>query len=210
MFGLQLMRRTELPQWTVLAGVMAALAPLPATADEATGWYVGAGVGQSKAIQYCEPPAGSVVQSCDDTSFAWKLLLGYQANRYLGVEVGYDYFGRYSASFVSSGAVQTNQTKTWAGFLEAVGTIPFGSRFSLFGKAGGVYWRTTFNSQEGSAAPFETSQHDIDFVVGAGAQLFVTKNLAIRAEYEYLPKYGNDLTGEVNLQFISASVLWKF
>jgi OOP family OmpA-OmpF porin len=204
------MRRTGLRKWAVLAGVTAALAPLTASADEATGWYVGAGAGQSKAIQYCEAPAGGAVQSCDNTSFAWKLLLGYQANRYLGVEAGYDYFGKFSATFLNGGVTETSQTKTWAGFLEAVGSIPIGSRFSLFGKAGGVYWRTKFTSQQGSAPAFDTSQHDIDFVVGAGAQLFVTKNLAIRAEYEYLPKYGNALTGEVDLQFISASVLWKF
>ncbi|HTS55495.1 MAG TPA: outer membrane beta-barrel protein [Burkholderiales bacterium] len=204
------MRRTALRKWAALAGMTAALAPLAASADEATGWYVGAGAGQSKAIQYCDAPAGSVVQSCDDTSFAWKLLLGYQINRYLGVEAGYDYFGRFSATFVNGGVSETtSQTKTWAGFLEAVGSIPIGSRFSLFGKAGGVYWRTKF-SQQGTTGAFDTNQHDVDYVVGAGVQLFVTKNLAVRAEYEYLPNYGNSTTGEVDLQLVTASVLWKF
>lgn len=203
------MRRTGLRRWAALAGMTAALAPLTTLADEATGWYVGGGAGQSKAIQYCEAPAGSVVQSCDDTSFAWKLLLGYQINRYLGVEAGYDYFGRFSASFQNGGVTETNQTKTWAGFLEAVGSIPIGSRFSLFGKAGGVYWRTKFTSQQASGE-FDTSQRYVDYVVGGGVQLFVTKNLAVRAEYEYLPKYGNAFTGEVDLQLITASVLWKF
>jgi len=187
----------------------AALSSTAGAADPAKAWYVGAGAGQSRGTQYCDAQAGTVVQNCDDQGNAWKLFVGYQINQYVGVEGGYIDFGKFSSNLAVAGAPGTDETKARAGFLEAVAGVPIGERVFVFGKVGGAYWRIKSDTQAGSTLT-KIKENGLDAMFGAGAQVFVTKNLAIRAEYEYLPNFGNDTTGELDMQVISASVLWRF
>ena len=49
-----------------------------------------------------------------------------------------------------------------------------------------------------------------DFIYGAGGQLFVTRNLGLRVEFEYVPKLGNNDTGEADVWMVSGGPLWRF
>lgn len=202
------MNRRIAMAWTL--AVASLHLPAAVWADEATGWYVGAGAGQSQAKQYCDPSTGEVIVSCDDTGTAWRLLLGYQINRYLGVEGGYLNLGQFNSTTMVSGVTATDQTKIHAGYLEGLAILPIGGRFSLYAKAGTAFWTFQTHDTLGGAGVPDQSQNGWSFMGGAGAQFFFTKNLAFRAEYEVMPKLGNSETGELDVQVISASVLWKF
>ena len=76
------------PAIAVFAVTASAFA-LPAAAQMSTSaFYVGAGVGQSKAKDWCSGTGGTGI-TCDDKKTAWKAFGGYQFNRYLSAELGY-------------------------------------------------------------------------------------------------------------------------
>ena len=185
--------------------------PAPAApTDDSTGWYVGAGIGQSKGMQYCDPQPGITFTSCDDTGTAWRLLAGYQFNRYVGVEGGYLDLGEFSATFTKSGMQQSVGTQTRTGYLAGIATLPIGSRFGVFVEAGAAYWSMKGQAALGGAPPGNLTNNGVDFIGGAGVQAFLTRNFGVRAQYEYIPSLGNSDSGTVNVQVITASVIWKF
>src|SRR3954465_7472217 len=94
------MQIKKIIQFSVIVGGAAAL---PATAAETVGnWYIGGGVGQSRADTpgtgpiVRGTPVTSVAVSSDDTGTAGKAFLGYQFNKYLAAEGGYFRLGDFS------------------------------------------------------------------------------------------------------------------
>src|SRR5258708_6415930 len=88
---------------------------LPAAAQvDKSAFYLGAGVGQSKAKDWCTGAGGF---SCDDKKTAWKAFGGYQFNRYLSAELGYANLGKFTAS----GFGLTDEAKVTAWDLSAIG-----------------------------------------------------------------------------------------
>ena len=82
-----------------------------ALAQQSTGWYVGADIGNAE-----------INNGPDDT--AWRLVGGYQFNRNLAAEVGY-------SSLLDKDGVEATALE-----LVAVGMFPIANRFSVFGKVG--------------------------------------------------------------------------
>src|SRR4051794_41965837 len=74
--------------WVLALGLSTALVALPAAAQ----FYVGAGVGQSKAKDFCG--GGGGFDSCDDKDKAWKVYGGYAFSPYFAAEIGYNDLGR--------------------------------------------------------------------------------------------------------------------
>ncbi len=201
--------RGRLPALALVS--IAMLSPLAVHADDEAGrWYVGAGGGQSTGKQYCDPKSGVVVVDCDDTDGALRLFTGYLINRYLGIEGGYLRLGKFTANRLVGGVSATDELKAYTGYLEGVATLPLGDRFGLFAKAGGVYWSIKTRGTLAGASVTDDTKGGFDFIGGAGAQFFFTRNLGVRAEYEFIPKLGNSATGEVDVGVVSASVIWKF
>src|SRR5258708_35887990 len=66
---------------------------LPAAAQvDKSAFYLGAGVGQSKAKDWCTGAGGF---SCDDKKTAWKAFGGGQFKRHLHRESGYQHRGKF-------------------------------------------------------------------------------------------------------------------
>ena len=90
----------------VLAVLSAAITAAPcALAADATGtWYVGAGIGQSRAklenssISSVLTGTGATVAgtSKNETSFEGKAFVGYQFNKYIAAEGGFFRLGKFS------------------------------------------------------------------------------------------------------------------
>jgi OOP family OmpA-OmpF porin len=202
-------------RWLQLALALAAipllLSPLAVHADDEAGrWYVGAGGGQSTGEQYCDPKPGVVVVNCDDTGSALRLFTGYLINRHFGIEGGYLRLGKFSANRLVGGVPATDELKAYTGYVEGVATLPLGDRFGLFAKAGGLYWSIKTRATLAGASVNDDTKGGFDLIGGVGAQFFFTRNLGVRAEYEFIPKLGNSETGEVDVGVVTASVIWKF
>src|SRR5579862_1175792 len=92
----------------LVAGGLCALALEAQAAQDQSGWYVGAGIGQSKisdsdslgAALDAQAAAQGVASSStyDDRDTAYKLYGGYQFNSNWGIEGGYNRLGRFSAN----------------------------------------------------------------------------------------------------------------
>ncbi len=208
---------------TVLCAVLgAALAPCGSAfaQDSTKGFYAGLSIGQSKFKGACDSKAGVTLSNCKDSDTAWKIFGGYQFTPNLAVELGYNDFGR-----ISSDAVVTMGGSTFAGNarIEAtafeatgVGTLPLGHQFSLYGKLG-VYYAETKSSANvtQTTPPFASgsssaSDNNTNLTFGFGARYDVTKNIALRAEWQRFSKVGSDSTGKGDIDVLGIGALYRF
>ena len=105
------------------------LAPALVSADDDTGWYVGAGVSRLSADFEDENDT-----DFDDSDNAFSAKAGYMFNNYIGVELGYLDLGDY----VAEGDTRSNRIEldATAYTLTVVGNWPVIDQLDLYGKAG--------------------------------------------------------------------------
>jgi OOP family OmpA-OmpF porin len=113
---------------------------------------------------------------------------GYQANPYFGVEASYFDLGNFGfvASTVPVGTLRGNIRLRGVG-LDAVGTLPITSRFSLNARIGVNYAEAADTySSTGAIVVLNPnpSQRDTNPKIGVGMQYLLTDNLALRADIE--------------------------
>lgn len=179
-----------------MVALIAAMEMTSANAAD-SGWYVGLGAGQSSV----DVDGGEIdgllaadsitaTTSVDDTDTAWKIFGGYRMNANFGLEAAYMDYGTISAdstvTALSAGVVNVDlDTTAW--LLDAVGYLPLGNGFELFGKLGVALWDIEGNfSGSGGESGFSGSADDdgSDFHFGVGAGYALTDNIGIRAEWE--------------------------
>jgi OmpA-OmpF porin, OOP family len=189
----------------VLIGFMAS----PATAQD-TGVYIGAAFGQAKHKDACE---GADI-SCDETDSAWKLFGGYQFSRFLAVELGYADLGQSKASGTVGAVTVDAAFEVTAWELVAVGSFPVMDRLSVLGKFGlyraDIELSGSGRIGAGTPIPFSGDESNNEITFGVGARYDFTRNLGLRAEWQRYKKVGGDETGEVDIDLISAGLIWRF
>jgi OmpA-OmpF porin, OOP family len=137
---------------------------------------------------------GGSVGRNDNEEFSWGAFGGYQANRWLGAEFGYNDLGRQVIGGV------TVDASAWE--LVAVGRIPIFDRFAAYGKFGGYLGRA-----HGSGFNENTS----DFTYGAGLEYGMTRNLAVRGEWQrYADLGGGGFGATSDLDVARLSVVYRF
>jgi OOP family OmpA-OmpF porin len=190
--------------------VVAISLALSAVTAHAQNWYVSASAGQSKykASDRLDELDGGTLRNTDT---AWKLQLGYQFTPHFAVEGGYFNLGKTAYSNEGYNILKdTVEADGWN--MDAVGALPLGNDFSLFGKVGAASslakWNCTFNEQNStgeSASARKTSLH-----YGVGVNWNITKAWALRAEYEVFDKVGGGDIGTTKVDVWSAGVAFKF
>jgi OmpA-OmpF porin, OOP family len=185
----------------MLVGLSAALA-LPALAQvrdgtqmSERGFYAGGSLGRSKAKDACANfgPAAS----CDDTDTAWRVLGGYRFNRNLATEIGYHDFGKSSIP----GASVDASAWEWVG----VGSLPAGP-VSLYAKAG--LYR---GEAKGGGLAAGLSNTNTTWTAGLGVQYDLTRQLAIRGEWQKYPKmWGGNLGANTDIDVVSVGGVYRF
>jgi hypothetical protein len=178
--------------WPIAAAAVM-LAATPAIADETSGLYVGAGLGDfSSEID----DIGDVDIDFDEDSDATKLFAGWRFNRFLAVQLDYIDFGD------SSAALELLDIESDVKGLapSVVGALPLGP-VELFAKAGVLFYdlEVTTNGSE----LFDESGQDI--VYGAGVGITVLERLALRAEYEII-----DISEFDDAEAIWITASWRF
>jgi OmpA-OmpF porin, OOP family len=143
-------------------------------AADGSGGYIGAALGKSTLDV-------DAVGSSDATAF--KLFGGYAFNPYFAIEGAY-YDGGDASVDILVGSVDTSNT----GFnLSAVGRIPAGESFAVFGKIGYAFYK-----QESSSFRFLNitvpgqSESDQALSFGVGASYTFNQKFELRLEYETL------------------------
>jgi OmpA-OmpF porin, OOP family len=185
-------RKASIAVLLAATGMAVSSASMAQAQSAEKGFYAGASFGQSEADGSC--PTGF---SCDFKDTDWKIFGGYRFMRHLAVEGFYADHGEIT---VKSGAVTaTAQSSTFG--VAAVGILPLGGNFELFGKLGvGSTSVDATASAPGVSAGASDSGSDV--LYGVGALYNFTRNLGVRAEYE---RYNDS---EINV--LSIGVQYRF
>jgi OOP family OmpA-OmpF porin len=207
-------------QKVIMSLVAASLSLLATTAfaenSEKCGcWYVGAGVGQSRAtIDGIAPYAGATAQSNDDHDTGWKIFAGYQWNPNFAIEGGWVDLGSVNKTFSDPTGSASYDLDQQGVFLDAVGILPLNESFSLFAKAGGIYTDsslgvTTSGTAVSTVGP-DSDKNKLNFTAGLGAQYDFTRTFGVRAEWERYFNLGTKNSGNDDADLVSISAVFSF
>ncbi len=139
-----------------------------------SGVYIGLNGGQAVARKYCDR-----VTTCEDTDTTVRGEVGLQFNPNWAAEMGYTSFGTLFDGQDNNVSAKQDAS-AWT--LSAVGTIPLGASFGLFGRAGVARYNLS-NSGTVQGVAVE-SKHAIKPYFGAGAKLDLGPDWMLRAEYQ--------------------------
>lgn len=206
-FTLKLLRRS-----LGVLGVVLAAGPLAANAQ---GWYVGAGVGQTKAkdFEVCSllfDPGSSC--SDDDSDTGIKVFAGNQLNSNVAFELNYTDLG--SATSKGSGTIfgfPAAGTVEWEGKgfgVDVVGTAPISPQFGFIGRLGLFLWDVEL-SASGLGGSFSDSDSGTAFTYGVGVAYQFGKSAGLRVEWQVYNDIGDDsTTGQSDVDMLSASLVF--
>ncbi len=157
---------------TLAAALLCAAAAAPALAQNNGHWYGALDFGTLNMKNSDYPDPGSVTLSA-----------GYRFNRNVAAEGGITGYGD-STITTSTGSSTARQGDMR--FL-AVGFIPLGENFELFGKAG-LGFHSVRMLGTGAYATTDSPHTTMNLVVGLGAQVNFTPKFGMRFQYEALGK----------------------
>ncbi|MGX9731750.1 OmpA family protein [Janthinobacterium aestuarii] len=159
-------------------------------------WYIGAGVGQSRAtideprLRASLAANGESVTgfSKDQRDTGYKLFVGRQLNQYVAVEAGYFDLGKFDFKSTTSGNGVLNGQAAFRGVnLDLLGQLPLSQRLSLLGRVGMHYTKTNTefsgNRLLGSTNT-HASERKLNAKVGLGLEYKFSEALALRGEVE--------------------------
>lgn len=136
-------------------------------ADE--GFYLGGGLGQSRTT--------NSTTNVSTTGTSFKLIGGYSLNKNFAVEAEYVDLGTFAS-------VTGADVKGTALGVSAVGTLPLGDTFSLYGKVGVASVSTTTTAQPGWILLVSGNQSKTGVSAGFGGEFNVAPNAAIRLSFD--------------------------
>lgn len=179
------------------AAVTAALACGISTSVMAAepGWYALGAIGVSHAdsdlhdLTVAEAYAVGYSASVETTEagVGLKLIGGYRVNDNFAVEGGYYYLGEAESEITSSAYTAKNTITGHMLAVDAVGILPLGNVFELFGKAGVGLAMTKFEvgaTGPGGHASYSANENRLALKLGFGCEWNINQRIGIRAEYE--------------------------
>ena len=205
---------------TLSSGAFAAEEPFinPDWANRA--WYAGAALGQGRAAIDEQRLVRSLTAngatlnsfSTDERDLGFKLFAGKQLNQYFALEAGYFDLGKYGFAATTSGNGNLRGDASFRGVnLDLVGQLPLSQRFSLLGRIGAQYTRTSThfggNVLAGVTNP-NASGSKAGAKAGLGLEYKLSEALALRGEVE---RYRiNDAVGNRgDVDLVSLSLVYK-
>jgi hypothetical protein len=196
------------------ASLAAGFAVAPAAfADNAAGFYLGAGVGESDLRAAGYGNGYTDYYGYHDRQTAWKLIAGVRPIAPLGVELEYLDFGSANRNpdyYYGGNYFNGYASDAKAGVLFGVGYLPLPLPFlDVYGKAGLARLEshvTTYYDQCGTCVTptsYRSNDWTTNFAYGVGVQ---TKflGLSVRAEYERISASGGDPDA------LTVSATWTF
>ncbi|PFH08252.1 outer membrane protein with beta-barrel domain [Collimonas sp. PA-H2] len=168
-----------------------------APAENASGPFIGAGIGSSNSNRVNAPSDGQA--SSDKTAF--NLYGGYNINENFGVKLGYRNFGKATVSR----ADLPGMTARTSGFsLSAVGSYPIAPDWALVGEAGIM----RYEIKHGSSI---SDSKGNKFFGALGVKYSLAKNIDLIADYTRYGKVGLDYGGsQVNLDTLGLNLQYRF
>ncbi len=206
---------------------LAACGPLlsaAAWAQDSSYTYFGLGAGQTRGKlderrifdSVVTPPAGGFTNyslSADRRDTGYKVFLGYQMNRYLGVELGYFNLGkqRFTMNTVPAGLLN-GEVRVQGANLDLVATVPLTTNLSLLGRAGATYARSRAEFTTGGAVSTNNarpSDRGGNPKLGLGLQYAFNDRFIVRGEAEAY-RVNDAVGGHSRINIYSVSLVFPF
>lgn len=168
--------------------VLSASVSVPALAADDSGLYFNLDAGN---VKFSDARSQYGASSFSDSTAA-TLGVGYRFNRHLAIEAGYSDAKDSNITTIGLGTSYAETLKTSSMQLAAVGILPLGEAFSLFGKAGAARTRLEYSALTATIGlPGVTQSMAVSktsTLWGLGVQLNASRNLGIRLQYLNLGK----------------------
>ena len=141
----------------------------------------------------------------------YRFRLGYQANRYLSIETDFREYGRSGANPFANPASLSSAFRSTGFGVDAVATIPFWSKFSLYGRFGAFRGdaRPVFAPYT-TALMSDSGRSSTRMRYGLGMGYDITRAFAIRAEFDRFSPMSHPLPTDTESDQISVGVQWRF
>ena len=207
-----------------LAIALAATLPNARAEQPSKRWYGGLSAGQSMIkfsddFLQVEGATASTLNDKKETDIGYKIYAGYRFHRYFAVEGGYTDFGKFHVErdvvFPAFGILR-EELKISGWHLDALGVLPLGTSFSLFGKVGAIYNRVQGSFTTSGAvvlAPGESANQThtgVNLKYGLGAAYDFTDSVGVRAEWERASQLGDDKVGKGDVDLMSVGLIVRF
>lgn len=181
------------------------LASTNVLAEIQPGFYAGVGVGTATVELDTNQQLGGFTFDSDDTAF--KVFGGYNFNQYFAIEATYFDGGNPEETlFTLADARGTLEVGVSGLSAAAIGRVPLGEVFALYGKLGLASYDAEITGRLNGdvVEDGEAEVSDDDVVYGVGAAFNVGSQFELRAEYEAISFSDGDFT------LLSVSGLFKF
>lgn len=196
-----------------LAVALAGFATVAQAAPKDNTWYTGAKLGWSqyqKTGFYGNGYENGIGNGpTHNSQLGAGAFVGYQANQYLGFEMGYDWLGRmpYKGS-VNNGAFKAQGVQ-----LATKLSYPIIDDLDVYTRLGGMVWRADSTGYYGATGQ-RLSNHDtgVSPLAAIGVEYALTKNWATRLDYQYTHHIGDAGTvgARPNNGMLSVGVSYRF
>jgi OOP family OmpA-OmpF porin len=112
--------------------------------------------------------------SVSDDGFAGRIYVGYDFNKYLGLQTGYTYLPDTDFTINVSNISETETANTYALDLVLKASLPVTDQFSVFAKGGVSYLK---------ASSDEANESNTGLAYGAGVAYQITPNVGVDASW---------------------------
>ncbi len=175
-----------------IAVVLAGFATVAQAAPKDDTWYTGAKLGWSQYHDtgYYGNGYGNNNGPTHESQLGAGAFLGYQANPYLGFELGYDWLGRMP----NKGAVNNGAFKAQGVQLAAKLSYPITDELDVYTRLGGMVWRA--DATQNNVVNSRISDHDtgVSSLAAVGVEYALTQNWATHLDYQWVNNIGDAQT----------------
>ena len=175
-----------------LAVALAGFATVAQAAPKDDTWYTGAKLGWSQYHDtgfYGNGYNGIGNGPTHSNQLGAGAFVGYQANQYLGFEMGYDWLGRmpYKGS-VNNGAFKAQGVQ-----LAAKLSYPIMDDLDIYTRLGGMVWRADSKANFNNGLNGRRSDHDtgVSPLAAVGVEYALTRDWATRLDYQWTNNIGD-------------------
>ena len=170
------------------AAILAGAVPLAASADDAGTFYVGAGIGNA-SFKSAEFLTDFGNDTFGDDDVAYRVFVGYQITEAVGVELGYQDWGKLKDTEAFTGFAAQIEPTVFD--VVAVGRAPLGDTVTIYGKAGVAFLSADTMIDDGEGGTFSSTTVSQDLTFGGGFE-FKVGSFGIRVEADWVDVEDSD------------------
>ena len=169
------------------------------------GIYVGASLGPSRAVSWCEDNTGD----CEDVALGWKAYMGTQFHPNWAIEAAFVDLGEFTATDTSGGFPIDAEAEVTGFNIAAIGILPMSPTFAFLGRFGVILSSLDIQASGGGQSASDRASNT-SLAVGLGARVGITDRVFARVEWERFADIGDDETGQDDVDFLSVGLGMAF